>query len=497
MIINELYNSLNEINKGEYNDTEKWQKIATIIDENNELLVSTYWKCKNNEKRKLINLDYENDVSKLIDNESDELVMTSYFIIFLHQLIYNLLVKEGNYYLMLNGNDEMQVLKNDIKYYISISIKNEQNIYFHAFILLFALESIFTEHFYVGVDFEYTNRKIQLAQLNFEHSVSEVSIIMIVSPPELNEVMTNNFINLIMCNKYIKKILHGSDSLDIPYVYTQMLENDPVKIRKFTRSVVDTRFLCEYYKLSQDVPLDNRCSIYDEDSNRSAIYYFKLISDEQQQKLSEMLQSMPVHHDREWNVHKMAKSQIIYAQYDVIFLKYFYYRILYVASNDESSDSDKKDVIQLYKHVLFEMTQMVYLERNNITSLFIKCKSDVDVANNYFIKKQNGIAKLIDIYNQVSVGLITTNPKVVIDKLIRVNHFRILVMTIIKRLVYGTLSTKCHVNKDKNSLWSDKLENDFIFEFFEELNFKHLASIFRELDKIIIKRISDICGKKN
>ncbi len=98
-----------------------------------------------------------------------------------------------------------------------------------------------------------------------------------------------------------------------------MLQNDPIRIRRFTRTLIDTRFLCEYYKLNLKDSPDNKCSIYDEEPNRSAIYYFGLISEENQHELTELLQSMPHHYDIKWNIHKIPQSQFLYAQYDVIF----------------------------------------------------------------------------------------------------------------------------------------------------------------------------------
>jgi hypothetical protein len=479
---------------------EKWTKIATYMHDNNPLIVKIFSIIKKEDDRKQISLDYQitpEQLRKQIEEESDALIKSSFIILALHHIIYDMMSTEGNYDFVSDGQEQMHILKSinkKITYYISVSVKNEQNIYFHGFILLYALESLFNKRFYLCVDFEYTNKKIQLAQLNFEHDISDKSMILIVSPNELEQNMTDNFINLIICNKYIKKILHGSDSLDIPYMYKYMLEDDSDKIIKFTRSLIDTRFLCEYYKLTRDQVSDNRCSIYDEDPSRSAVYFFNVVSEEQQKNLTELLQSMPAPHDIQWNIHKMPQSQIIYAACDVIFLKYFYYRIIHMATEDEESDLGKKAIITLYKHVLNEITRFVYLERNNITSLMAKCKEEVDVINNYFIKRPNGILKMIDIFNKVSVDLNTTDPKVNINKLIKVNHFKVPVMTIIKRIIYGFVSQKCRIQKDKSTIWTDKLSNQFIFDFLEEMEYFYLLKMFKDLSKTLEVRIKEICS---
>ena len=492
-----LYQKILDLYKADDGPVEKWTKIASYVHDHNSTIVAVFNVLKGEDSRKEISLDYKTDnlqLEKQISGEANMLVKASLIISSMHHIVYDMLSTEGNYYFSLNGQEEMAILKKPITYYINISIKNEQNVYFHAFILLFALESLFNRHFYIGIDFEYTNKKIQLAQLNFEHNVALQSIIMIVSPNELEAVMTENFINLIICNKYIKKILHGSDSLDIPYMYQHLLGGDSGKIIRFTRTLIDTRFLCEYYKLNIGGVSDNKCSIYDEEKNRSAIYYFSVISEDQQEKLTELLQSMQHHHDIVWTISKLPRSHVHYAMYDVFFLKWAYYRIIYMATLDEETDLGKKSVIELYKHVLCELTRVVYLENNDITFLLPRCKEEVDPVNNYMVRKQTGILKLIDIFNQVSTNINTVTPKVSIDKVIKVNHFKRFIMTIIKKMTYTIISRKCKVFKDRTTMWVDKLDNQYVFDFLKKMNFYHLEKMFREIEMILEDQIKTICS---
>lgn len=492
-----LYQEIIDINDNTgLNPIEKWTKIATLMHDKNDIIVKTFMALKHESSRGEISLDYNIDAAQLrqqIESEADYVVKSSLIITSLHLALYTLLSTEGNYYFSLDGQEEMHVLKKKLIYYINLSAKNEQNIFFHAFILLYGLESLFNRHFYVGIDFEYTRKKIQLAQLNFEHNVALQSIIMMVSPNELEPVMMDNFVKIIICNKYIKKILHGSDSLDILYMYEHMLGNDPNKIIRFTRTLIDTRFLCEYYKLNLNQESDNKCSIYDEDKNRSAVYYFGVINEKKQEDLATILENMGPHQDVEWNIHKMPKSQVLYAQYDVIFLKYFYYRIIHVATLEEKDDLGKKSVIELYKHVLYELTQFVYLERRDITFVTAKCKEEIDPVNNYMIRKPNEILKLIDVFNQVSIGLTTVDPKTDIDKIIKVNYFKGSIITIIKKMIYTIISRKCRVYKDKTTLWTDKLDNKFIFDFLQKMNYHYLYRMFKELEGLLESKIKALC----
>lgn len=491
-----LHDKILDIYEQKLPNTQKWNKMATEMDNHNSVIVKLFKTISKEDSRVDINLDYAikfTQLKKQIASELDIIVKVSLLINSLHYMIYDMLRKKGNYYFSLNGPNEMQALKKDITYYINVSIKNELNINFHAFILLYALESLFNSHFYVGIDFEYTNKMIQLAQLNFEHNVDLRSIIMIVSPNELTTDMMNNFINLIICNKFIRKILHGSDSLDIPYMYEHLLNQDPNKIIKFTRTLIDTRFLCEYYKLTRNQVSNNKCAIYDENKDGSAIYYFGVVSLEQQEKLAEILRSMPSPHDVTWNIFKMPRSQIYYAQYDVLFLKYLYYVIINKATQDESTDLGKKEVIELYKHVLNEITRFIYLENREVTFLLKKCKEEVDPANNYFIRKTNGILKLIDIFNSVSINIHTTNPKVSVDNLLKVNHYKKSILLIIKRMVYGLLSRRCRIMKDNSNIWSDKLDNQFIFDFLITIKFYYLERMFKQIEGILRDRIIESC----
>ena len=493
-----LYEKIYQIDSDKISTS--WNQIAKLMNDHSSMIKEVFFLIKADKAKNEINLDYSMDQSQLhtlIMEETNQLIKTSYIITSLHNIFYRLMSTEGNYYFALNGKEEMDVLKKDLIYYINISTKIERNIYFHAFILLFALETLFNRHFYLCVDFEYTNHKIQLAQLNFEHNIALESFVEVISPTELADDMLDTFINLIICNKYLRKILHGADSLDIPYIYEHLLGTDLKKFTKFNKAVIDTRFLCEYYKLSRGYESDNRCSIYDVNINGSAIYYFKVVNREQQDRLASMIESLPHHREINWNIHNLDRSQIRYTVADVEFLKWFYFRIIYVATTDEESDRGKKNIIDLYKHVLAELTRFVYLDRysrlsGNIT-LMMKCKEDVDVANNYFIKTSTGIKKMIDIFKELSVGLESTDPKVNIDKLIKVNHFKMPVLTLVKRIIYGHISTKCRVQKDKNTIWKERLSNQFIFDSLNQMGYNYSSKMFIDLSKTLEVRVKMSC----
>ena len=480
--------------------TEIWHKIATVLNAKQNVLVDLFRTLRSDSSVTEFKLNYDLELAQLtkqIGTETADMVKNCLILTYFHKVVYQLMSTEGNYRYSLNGQHEMHIVKEPVDYYVSISVKTEQNIYFHAFILIFGLESVFNRHFYVGIDFEYTNKKIQLAQLNFEHNLSVHNMIQLVSPNELEPVMMENFINLIMCNRFIKKILHGADSLDIFYVYDHMLAADPGRIIKFTRAFIDTRFLCEYYKLSRDEESDNKCAIYDEDPKRSAINYFGVVNEEQQARLSQLLSEMPAPFDIQWNIHKLNEKQLHYAVYDVVFLKNFYYRIMYMGTLDEDTDEGKKTVLHLYEYILYELTQFVYLEKRGITLLLVKCKEEIDLINNYMIRNINpkhGIMKLIDVYKAVVNGLTIAKPKVDFDKVMKVNYFKNPMITIIKKMTYSIISHKYTVYKDKTSRWTDKLSNQIIYDLLKtkELHFLNLVEVLQELEKVLQEKITSL-----
>jgi hypothetical protein len=120
-----------------------------------------------------------------------------------------------------------------------------------------------TEKHFIGIDYEFNkvskdNKDIALMQLNLEND-NNTSYIFILYPPELSKENFDILISL-MTNKYIYKILHGSESLDIPYIYNQLLKTKD-KIEKFCINFYDTKFLCEYQQIENNY--NGKCSIYD------------------------------------------------------------------------------------------------------------------------------------------------------------------------------------------------------------------------------------------
>ena len=132
---------------------------------------------------------------------------------------------------------EITVVKNSEK-------RNEMISYFQKFM------KIKDNSKNVGLDFEFNKsdegKKIALFQINLESS-SSLAKIYLFYPPDLNKKQMDILINLLI-DKNIRKILHGAESLDIPYLFKNIFVTDELK-NKFCNNLFDTRYLCEYYHI--------------------------------------------------------------------------------------------------------------------------------------------------------------------------------------------------------------------------------------------------------
>lgn len=472
----------------------KWEDISTIISSKNELFKKIFDYVRFNPEKKLIKLNYDYNLSQLndlISNNTSDIFKVYYIIIYFHYIAYHYSVIPENYYNILDGNQEMVILNRDSKYYINLSLKNQKNVQFHAFLLIFCIESLFNHHLYVGVDFEQTNHKIIFHQLNFEHSHSNAGIIWMVSPLGLDEYILDDLVHFMFCNRYIYKILHGSDAQDIPYIYKELLKGDKKKIIKFMRRYIDTRWLCEYYKLSRSEVSDSKCSIYNYEPEKTSILYFDVISSEKQKELADLLESLPPPQDREWNFRAINKSQLSYAIYDVLFLKYLYYGILNKAMLDFNDNMEKKIIVNFYKKCLQQFVRLCTLHSQEIITIINKCKEEVDPINNYMIKTPVPM-KLIDIFNKQKDNLVIETKKIDLDKIYKVSYLKKPLQIIIKKLIYTLLSKKYTIYKDKVTLWNGKLDNQYFFDYLDSIELKDLRLMFQDIETLLIYKLNFI-----
>ena len=335
----------------------------------------------------------------------------------------------------LNYKDELKNYKSNNKYLV-FATDNMLSFDILRVYLLFYYSNlkINKNDKYLGLDFEFNTKVVALMQINFEQSrldLFEYSLIFLFHPNQFSKKWKNFFINKIICgNTY--KILHGSDSLDIPYVYNDLLSNNVELITKFNNYFIDTKFLCEYqfYKNGEKL---GKCKIY----------YFLLnegiISQKVFDKLLENERKMGPIWDIIIHINRLNESLIDYTLYDVLFLPHLVYNL------------HKK--IEDHK-IINELTQLTYIEKRNL--LEIVPKNEINKINNYiiFIDKPY---RLNDLFNKFLDKL---KSKDNIDKILKINYFKttlvmifkyeFIIHAIKKYVIYEKLSEK--IKYDKNIL---------------------------------------------
>ena len=171
-----------------------------------------------------------------------------------------------------------------------------------------------TNKHYLGIDFEFnkvskTDRDVALMQINLEND-SNNGYIFALYPPELSKEDNKILIDLLT-NTRIIKILHGSESLDIPYLFNQLLITSE-NINNFCIGFNDTKYLCDYLHLEKG--LKGKCSIYNLLADNKVITQNKVIELEKIEEITGPIYLVKI------DVHNMSEYILKYSLYDVIYL---------------------------------------------------------------------------------------------------------------------------------------------------------------------------------
>jgi len=249
---------------------------------------------------------------------------------------------------------------------------------------------------YMGIDFEFNTKKVALMQILFEvHKKSQIiRKYYIIYPPNLNKKVSDYLKYNIMANTKILKILHGAESLDIPYLIDDYFNFELEPAIDFFLSMIDTRYMCEYLNLLNSKV--NICKIYDLLSD------LEIINSNQKKNLELNEEKMGPIYDIIIDIDKLTPELITYAIHDVVFLIEAYLKL-------------KNTIIQKNPrdyYLLIDCLRYCFLERRNVTNI----GDDIiiiNMMNNYFyyINKSNTKTKLT-----LDKILHTTNTKINLDK---------------------------------------------------------------------------------
>ena len=277
---------------------------------------------------------------------------------------------------------------------------------------------------YLSLDFEFNKiknggRVIAIFQIKLSVSdKTQDDLIYLFYPPDLNEKSMLSLKNLL-CSDNIIKILHGGESLDIPYLFENILISKEDKIN-FCKNLIDTKYLCEFihfYKKSND-----RCKIY------YFLREFNVIND----NVFELLQMNEEEMGPIWlinlDIKNLSENTIIYAACDVLYLDLLYLEIKKYLENQK---------IDEYINIIPEISSLVFLTKNKIDDMLTVVNS---LNLNYFNIEKNEYIPNVTFYYFFEMYYYWVNDKLKKFHLIlEINYFKKFFQLVIKLLVYLSL----------------------------------------------------------
>jgi len=280
----------------------------------------------------------------------------------------------------------------------------------------------------ISMDMEFHFNKIKLIQVEFYFVNESYNIIFIINPFVLKTTHMSIFIKMILTNKSITKIMHGSESLDIPNLHKYIFKNDKKMMRRFLKNFVDTVFLCEYNKVAGLAP-GPKCSLY------NALLNYDCISEPEYNELLEIEKNMGPIQFVDWRLDKIQDNSLKYAYFDVVYLENLFNNIVTKSNDDIKYIYSITQIVLLIKRQCLDINDCLQFvnENNNQTNheLFIT-----------FLKQENN-----KLYKTMSM----------------IGYFKATLFTFYKYLFYSKLINK--LSENKHNVF-DKFESKRLTRFF-------------------------------
>ena len=322
---------------------------------------------------------------------------------------------------------------------------------------------------YAGLDFEFNSspegKKIALFQINLESDESNAKIFLFY-PLDLNYKDMDILVELLT-DINIKKILHGGESLDIPYLFKNIFTDSKLR-KQFCNNLFDTRYLCEYYHLENKI--DAKCKIY------SILRQMDVIDDDILNMLLKNEEDMGPIYLVDINVRNLDDNTMLYSAFDVLYLPALLTRF---------PDN------YVYNYLIPEITCFNYIDRYE--EIFTKPFSElVGRVNNYFIKikdsnKEKNL-KLVDIYQ--SYQNMIDDDEHIFSKLIYINYFKKFIKTYIKFIIYKNVFKNNTVWENSENISNMTLEFQKEQYQFQRIKLsKHFEIYFNKITSIIKNKL--------
>lgn len=288
----------------------------------------------------------------------------------------------------------------------------------------------------IGIDFEFNSKKIALCQFGF-YPMRKHKYTFILSTNTLNSQETQLLISTVFVQNYTYKIMHGSDSMDIPYIYEELFQKNTEQMFNFTKYLVDTRFLCEYFKIAIKYK-DTKSSLY------NALSFFNVINKKQYDELENINHIIGPIYKVKWDIYNINLNQLKYAAYDVIYLKLFVTQIFTTA---------KKDHFSLTKQLKFvsPIFRLWCYEKYNLSEISQYAKNITHLLNDHVVKNK----PIANVFNDLLPKIEYLPLELKFENFAKINNFKKLIILIYKLVFYHILFQHYELYSQNNKLYTN------------------------------------------
>lgn len=376
-----------------------------------------------------------------------------------------------NFDLILNGTDEFYPGLSNKTYYI-LKVDTPEKInwtssFFSQFIL--NAQQGKSKH-YLGIDFEFNkvgkgDRDVALMQINLESDDTNDGYVIVLYPPELPKPDLDILINLIT-EPIIIKILHGAESLDIPYMFNQLLKTKKL-IDGLCTNFYDTKFLCDYAHISEKK--QGRCSIYYLLTENNVITQEKFEELENIEKVSGPIYLIHI------DIHSMSQEVFKYSLYDVLYLP------------ELIKKYTKKGIV--YDKIIPQITCAINKYKRNVENDFNNLEKIINSLNIHYIYESKLKISLHEIWECYYYFI--SDKEGYINNLKEIPNFKHFFEILTKMVIYSHVTQLFKVHKTKKE--TIYLPENYWEKFSSWLKkYPDVSDLFDEYSQLILPDIGKI-----
>ena len=360
--------------------------------------------------------------------------------------------------MILDGKRYIYPDLNNKKYLIKIcKDKNDYNLMINFLKNIY--NNFLDKNIIIQLDFEFNRvneeRVIALMQINIDSDLQNNNIYFLY-PPDLNTEQLD-YLKFFLYSNKIKKVLHGAEALDIPYLFNNIFKTKEEQLL-FTNNLYDTKYFCEYFYKKNNIK-DYKCKIY------NLLKQKKVINEKQFEFLEKNRIEMGLISNINIDIKNLKKELILYCAFDVLFLRDLYNKF------------PKDDI---YQKLIPEITNIHFILKQ--TEYFNKLGEKLSKLNINYYFNNNKLTRLNDISKKIQEYLVSNDK--ILNILININYFRKFFINIIKNITYSLILKNNKVFERSNIITDHIIVNHNVFleKFISIEKFINLNNYLNNID---------------